>query len=534
MLVDYTAGTGATSPEARAFAIYQGIANRSWLACMLPCILSLVLRAALLPWLPVPQPSIHDEFSYLLAADTYASGRLTNPPHPFWQHFESFHILQQPTYASKYPPMQGLVLAFGQRFFHQPWIGVFLSTGLMCSAICWMLRGWIAPAWALLGGLVMLVQFGVLSYWMNSYWGGAVPAIGGALLLGALPRIARDRRFANAFPFALGLVILMNSRPYEGLALGFSATLALLWWLRKSEVSPAVAIRRIAAPVLAVLLIAGAGMTYQNYRVTGHALELPYQVHDRQYAAATTFRWAPLRMDISYRHTTMRDYWLGYEARISEDSARDPVNTFVIDAAVTYVFYFGYFPLAAIVLAWPFALRTFEEKLTLALLAASFVTVIPLVGFLPHYFAPVSGLLYLRLLQGARRLAYWRPARKPAGLLLTMLLFAVIFFQLPVSLMRLTTSRPSAGSFGQQRASVIEMLNRQPGRHLVIVRYSAQHDVHHEWVYNRADIDHAPIVWAREMGGHDDQALLQYFRYRRSWLLEPDGAAPKLTPYPAP
>jgi hypothetical protein len=534
MLVDVSSPVQTIGPGGRALAAYQRLANRPWLGCLIPGILSLVLRAALLPWLPIPQPSIHDEFSYLLAADTYASGRLTNPPHPMWKHFESFHIIQQPMYASKYPPMQGLVLAFGQRFFHQPWIGVLLSVGLMCSAVCWMLRVWIAPPWALLGGLVMLTQWGVSSYWMNSYWGGAVPAIGGALVLGALPRIARDRRFGQSILFALGLVILMASRPYEGLALGVSASTALVWWLWRSRVPAGLSVRCVAAPVLAVLFVAGSAVAYQNYRVTGHPLELPYQVHDRQYAAATTFRWAPLRTDLTYRHAAMRDFWVGYEAHIFQEAARKPFDTFFIDTAVMYVLFFGFFPLAAVVSVWPFRLRPVEEKLTLALLAASFVAVIPLMTFLPHYFAPVAGLLYLRLLQGSERLVDWRPGGKPAGLILTMILFGVIFFQLPVSLMRTLGAHPSAPNFAQNRAAVIQTLSREPGRQLVIVRYRPDHDVHHEWVYNRADIDGAAIVWAREMGGEDDRALVRYFQDRRAWLLEPDGATPKLTLYPAP
>jgi hypothetical protein len=200
----------------RAFAAVERfgcrIARRTSVATMVVALSPLLLRLCLLWIIPVPVPGIHDEFSYLLASDTFAHGRLTNPTHPMWIFFETVHVNQLPTYMSKYPPAQGAMLAIGQVLGH-PWIGVLASVAVMNVAVLWMLRGWLPQRWAFLGAIFVALRLGGFSYWANSYWGGAVSAIGGALVMGAVPRIMRSPRRRDAMLLSLGVSILANSRP---------------------------------------------------------------------------------------------------------------------------------------------------------------------------------------------------------------------------------------------------------------------------------------------------------------------------------
>jgi hypothetical protein len=156
-----------------AFATLERLGSRiaqdKAAAVLTLALLPLLLRLCLWSVVPVPVPGIHDEFSYLLASDTFAHGRVTNPTHPMWIFFETIYVNQLPTYMSKYPPAQGALLAVGQILGH-PWIGVLISVSVMCVAVLWMLWGWLPQRWAFLGALFVALRLGSFSYWANSYW----------------------------------------------------------------------------------------------------------------------------------------------------------------------------------------------------------------------------------------------------------------------------------------------------------------------------------------------------------------------------
>ena len=102
------------------------------------------------------------------------------------------------------------------RLFGHPWIGILLATGMVCGLLCWMLQGWVPAQWALFGAVLFSMRVGIYHYWMNSYWGGSLCAIGGVLLLGVVPRILRRPRASHGFIIGLALAILANTRPWEG------------------------------------------------------------------------------------------------------------------------------------------------------------------------------------------------------------------------------------------------------------------------------------------------------------------------------
>src|SRR5258708_9437332 len=135
------------------------LARRKRIAIASVGLLTIALRLSRLWLIPVPVPRTQDEFSYLLAADTFVHGRVTNPPHPMALFLDTIHVNQQPTYMSKYPPAQGAVLAIGQELGN-PWIAVVLSAAAMCAAVVWMLQSAIPAPWELLVVLLGMLSFG--------------------------------------------------------------------------------------------------------------------------------------------------------------------------------------------------------------------------------------------------------------------------------------------------------------------------------------------------------------------------------------
>ncbi len=529
--------------------LFGRLAQRKGLAAASAGLSVILLRLAILPIYPIPLPFVPDDFSFLLAADTFAHGRLTNLTPTMWMHFETIHVTMQPTYQSMYFPGQGLLLAAGTVLFGHPWFALLAMDALMCAGLCWMLQAWLPANWALLGALIAILRLCVFSDWINTYHtGGSLAALGGALVLGALPRLMKTARFRFGLLMALGIAILAITRPYEGVLLCLPVAVALGRWLWKGKSRPeTMVMARRAAVALALIVAAVAWLGYYDYRAFGNALTPPYTVDRNTYAIAPYYVWQHIRPEPAYRYAAMRDFYekseMGFYNHIHSLKGFAPYT--LQKAAFVLLFFAGFLLLIPLIMVRRVILDRRTRFLVLCVVVLAAGSIVE-VYMLPHYAAPFTAAFYAIGLQAMRHLRLWRPEGKPVGVALTrfmvFLCVALAGLRLFARPLRLAPSEwpPSSWNltwygpehFGVERAQIEDRLEHLPGAELAIVRYSVDHDPLDEWVYNRADIDGSKVVWAREMDTQDNLELIHYYRNRTVWLVEPDAVPARITPYP--
>ena len=528
--------------HARTTAWLQSLARRTWLSMLLLAVLPVALRLALLPQSPIPTPGGADDFAHLLAGDTLLHGRLANPPHPLHQFFETVFVLQEPAYSSIFPIGQGVALALGRLLFGHPWAGVVLSVAALCSLCYWMLRAWTTPGWALVGGLLAVIEFGPLRYWMNTYWGGAVSAAAGCLVFGALPRLRRGARTRDAVLLGLGIGIQLLARPFECVLLVLAAILFFVPKLRLHSDWRKLA-RTTSIAVIAALPAVGLTLV-QNKQATGSWTTLPYMLSRYQYGIPTTFTIQP---NPTPHLPLTADQPLDYDAQSAVHGQRAETIGSYVERLAGRVRFYRFFFLPPLYLALPFFLLSLREFRFLWVVMALLIFSLGdnfYPYFYPHYIAAGACLFVLVSVTGLERLSHWKIRGDLAGLAASQLLVILcaisflfwygfhLFADENASLAMLQYETWNFVHHGDPdgRIAVNNRLAQAAGKQLVFVRYWPRH-MFAEWIHNAADIDRSRIVWAQDLGSVDNEKLRTYYRDRTAWLLEPDARPPKLGPY---
>ncbi len=522
-------------------------AGQRW-TIFLPGAVGALLRLALLPWLPFPYPATHDEFSYLLGADTFSHWRLTNPAHPLWRFFETMHVISIPTYASKYPPGQAFFLAIGERFFGHPFFGCVVAYVFFVSAVVWMLRAWMPSGMALLAGSFTAIAFGTGNYWLESYWGGAVAAAGVALVLGAIGRIERQGRFVVAWPLAGGIILLWFTRPFEGAFLILAAGALLLFEVVR---------RRLPAggdwstsglsSFIAVLVVCGIGtlafQAYYDFRVTGHALLLPYSLHQQQYNYQPMFWFQNPTTPTLDTNPVVRKFHQQWEVE-SYEERRDLLTgkqslVLASEKALTPPELKERLKVMELILAIVLILvLSFRFRTDGGVGNLWFLLIVSTVPLLleSFTFAHYAIAVTITLIALVFRLIWLCNERRwptaSTGTLLATFLVGVLFCGAAGNnVFRAWREVRKPFPLKVERARVQKELMARDGGQVLFVQYSPNHDTSLEWVYNGADIDRSKLIWARDLGPEEDKRLIAYYPGRHFWILNADLPHPEPVPY---
>ena len=539
----------------KIWRIIGRIAFRKQLSIVIVFLVALI-TSMIYSWYLPPMANIADEFAYLHGAETFLSGRLTNPAHPMWKHFESLMVISIPTTSSKYPPAQSVFMAAGKLFTGQHIAGVWISYALACASLCWMLQAWTTPRWAFIGGLFAAVHpfmqgglyfqtgqvrnaildgipLNVQQYiwsWSQSYWGGAIAMIGGCLIYGTLPRMRRGPDLFLAMTMATGLLILANSRPFEGLIVSIPASIMVL--IRLVRISGQGELKsciyRFILPLSTILLLGSGLMASYNHAVTGSLFRMPYQEYAAQYDSAPMFVFQKPQRTIQYRHEDFRSLYMNEHYTMYESQLRlmgwlrKRPNSIISPL----VFFVGPFSFAMFWL--PAALR--RQPVRIAFLSGLLLITIhqSVIATVPHYIAPAACLIIFVIISCMRELSIIRFGNHRIGRICVIYLMTL----LPICLTMVAMKRDHFSSF-YIKSKIQNQLETTDGHHLVIVGSSTRPDKANTfaWVYNQPDIDRSKVIWAYDMGPLMNQELLEYFKDRKVWRIESENMQPVLIEY---
>ncbi|MCA9126839.1 MAG: hypothetical protein KDB22_07135 [Planctomycetales bacterium] len=524
--------------------------------------------AAAVSWRCPFVPRIHDEFSQLLSADTLLHGRMANPRPEVWQPLQSFHIIMNPSYASKYPLGPGLLIAAGIFLLGSPVSGCWFAACICSSSICWMLAGVTNRRWAIFGGLLVAVHPAMQTSWSATLMSGWLTAAASALVLGALLRLRRRFSPIASVVLGMGVAMLALTRPYEGLVYTIVSA-GILWciWHRKPLARRMIDSVRISCLAIVPVGCALAITLLQNQATTGHWTRMPYQVHEQTYGVAPLFIFQHQRnpsMSPEEVPGTLRDYHYGWS--LESYTARAGFTGWLLGITQSLYHIVSFWGLSCSLL--PLAARPWSSRFRLLQLLFLAIVIQIMASSLvcwvfPHYLAPILPWLVVLSVIGlkhtlhswkkstvrkssssspkrergiqaigdlgpiavrianARPRALWRQSPLVCGLLMWQLAFlSYAAYRLPFRGNR---------EWAIRRHQMERQLLAMPGQHLVLVHYLPDHSFHEEWVYNRAAPAEAAVLWAHgEREEWNQQLISMYGQTHQIWHAYVGQRGPKL------
>jgi hypothetical protein len=286
---------------------------------------------------------------------------------------------------------------------------------------------------------------------------------------------------------------------------------------------------------------------FNNYRVTGSVAQLPYQMYEAQYGLSPLFLWqSPKAEQPTYRHPVMEHYYQHENAETeSKFSTLWDILREKTRALSELIHFFCGGTQYLLLVGLPLLLRRSRFRLAVLILVPVLIAAVSTPWTLTHYAAPAAPLIILITLASLVEISRWldkraySPGRPAIGkqavdatethatsgsIFSTMTLSVVVLLILTLHSVTIYRNDQRANSipWALRRQEILQQLTLQPGKYLVFVRYADDHNSHEEWVYNRADLDNANVVWARQISPEADAQLVDYFADRKVLIIDAD------------
>lgn len=488
-----------------------------------------------------PAPSMHDDFGNLLVASTLLEGRLTNPAPRAWESLETFHVVMQPTYASKYPIGLGVFLVLGKLVTGLFAAGLWIVSGLASASVSWMVAGAFSKRCAAFCGLFTASHPYWQHGWSQEYTNGWLAVLGISLVIGGFLRLHHYGKSANGgfmrtrmaiAGLGTGAVFAFYSRPFEGGVVCVLLGLMFFPLVLRRKLLVQFWFWRSALPGIVILVL---GLSFQlmvNHSVTGTWKQLPYQLHETQYGVAPVLIWqAPHEPTLGHRFPEQDQFHRGWSMDAYNKAASwSGYANMLRVRCISLKNHWG----NGLVLASLFALLLSKPRrliwgfAAVAILSLLVINCIP--WTIPQYVSPIIPIAILLSCFSLKRIQrMWLglittkanrsfPATWTIGLIL---LGWNVFLTASIAWDRLSRSPGWEETWAERRVQILDQLSSSPGPDLVLVRYPKEHDiVNQEWVFNEANVEATKVLWARSDRGPLDQKVRAAYPDRKVWSLE--------------
>jgi hypothetical protein len=468
-------------------------------------------------------PILHDEYCYVIQSKMLASGHLWLPKHELDDFFETFHLITDRAYASKYGPGTAMFFAPAALLHLPMWVVPLILSGLAVG-LMYLLASELFDGGAGLLAALLLLSLGIFRRTSIMIMSQA-PMLA-LVLLAILAFIYWQRERRVGWMILLGVCIGWGAitRPVDALCIAIPLALGVLFELRQS--CNRGRMKFIGLGLIAVFPFLLLQLIY-NKGVTGDFKKLPWNYYAQRYDPYDTMGRGPI--DPAFRPMSDLPQLQRFFDEFTVPAYRDKIGKSRLDGLVDRAartlagppleeqeksrLIYGALPSPLLIALLPVGLLGLRERRRWVVWLALPLFVLVYANytfFLSHYALAIAPAVILNLLAGVEVVRRTWPGVSPLiGWTMTAVIAALALSALP----EVNSSRRDQWFDAPLLRGVDKALagiEHRPA--IVLFKYDPERMIHEEPVFNTQTAwpDDAAVVRAHDLGDENARLFAYY------------------------